>query len=455
MGKYFGTDGVRGIANDELTPHLAYKIGRAGAFVLEEHSNHKNTRTRVIIGTDTRISKDLLSASIAAGVMSVGADVIDVGVIPTPGIAYLTRKLGADAGIVISASHNPMEYNGIKFFGSEGLKLPDEIELEIEDYMDNMNLITQSNIGEEVGKSQCGIDYVKSYEDSLVECLREDLKGLNVTLDCAHGAAYKIGPEVFKRLGAHVHVINHTPNGININDEAGSTCTKGLSQAVLQNKSDIGLAFDGDADRLIAIDEEGNQIDGDKIMLICAKYLTEEGKLSQNKLVVTVMSNLGLHMAAKELGIEPEVTAVGDRYVLERMLEKGYSLGGEQSGHMIFLDYNTTGDGILSALMLSKILKKSGKKISQLAEIMEVMPQVLINAKVKNATKENYQTDEEIQKRIKELEKKMEGKGRVLIRHSGTEPLVRVMLEGEDQEQINTYARELADFIEEKLNATK
>lgn len=455
MGKYFGTDGVRGIANDELTPHLAYKIGRAGAFVLEEHSNHKNTRTRVIIGTDTRISKDLLSASIAAGVMSVGADVIDVGVIPTPGIAYLTRKLGADAGIVISASHNPMEYNGIKFFGSEGLKLPDEIELEIEDYMDNMNLITQSNIGEEVGKAQCGIDYVKSYEDSLVECLREDLKGLNVTLDCAHGAAYKIAPEVFRRLGAHVHVINHTPNGTNINDQAGSTCTKGLSQAVLQNKSDIGLAYDGDADRLIAIDEEGNQIDGDKIMLICAKYLKEEGKLSQNKLVVTVMSNLGLHMAAKELGIEPEVTAVGDRYVLERMLEKGYSLGGEQSGHMIFLDYNTTGDGILSALMLSKILKKSGMKISQLAEIMEVMPQVLINAKVKNETKENYQTDEEIQKRIKELEKKMEGKGRVLIRHSGTEPLVRVMLEGEDQEQINTYARELADFIEEKLNATK
>lgn len=455
MGKYFGTDGVRGIANDELTPHLAYKIGRAGAFVLEEHSNHKNTRTRVIIGTDTRISKDLLSASIAAGVMSVGADVIDVGVIPTPGIAYLTRKLGADAGIVISASHNPMEYNGIKFFGSEGLKLPDEIELEIEDYMDNMHLITQSNIGEEVGKAQCGIDYVKSYEDSLVECLREDLKGLNVTLDCAHGAAYKIAPEVFRRLGAHVHVINHTPNGTNINDQAGSTCTKGLSQAVLQNKSDIGLAYDGDADRLIAIDEEGNQIDGDKIMLICAKYLKEEGKLSQNKLVVTVMSNLGLHMAAKELGIEPEVTAVGDRYVLERMLEKGYSLGGEQSGHMIFLDYNTTGDGILSSLILSKILKKSGKKISELAEIMEVMPQVLINAKVKNETKENYQTDEEIQKRIKELEKKMEGKGRVLIRHSGTEPLVRVMLEGEDQEQINTYARELADFIEEKLNATK
>ena len=455
MGKYFGTDGVRGIANDELTPHLAYKIGRAGAFVLEEHSNHKNTRTRVIIGTDTRISKDLLSASIAAGVMSVGADVIDVGVIPTPGIAYLTRKLGADAGIVISASHNPMEYNGIKFFGSEGLKLPDEIELEIEDYMDNMHLITQSNIGEEVGKAQCGIDYVKSYEDSLVECLREDLKGLNVTLDCAHGAAYKIAPEVFRRLGSHVHVINHTPNGTNINDQAGSTCTKGLSQAVLQNKSDIGLAYDGDADRLIAIDEEGNQIDGDKIMLICAKYLKEEGKLSQNKLVVTVMSNLGLHMAAKELGIEPEVTTVGDRYVLERMLEKGYSLGGEQSGHMIFLDYNTTGDGILSSLILSKILKKSGKKISQLAEIMEVMPQVLINAKVKNETKENYQTDEEIQKRIKELEKKMEGKGRVLIRHSGTEPLVRVMLEGEDQEQINTYARELADFIEEKLNATK
>lgn len=451
MGKYFGTDGVRGVANVELTPQLAYKLGRAGAYVLQKHSKHENDKTKVFIGTDTRISKDLLSAALAAGAMSIGADVIDVGVIPTPGIAYLTKKHKADAGVVISASHNPMEYNGIKFFNSKGLKLDDDLELEIEDYIDNMALITEEVSHEQVGSMLPNKDYIDEYEDFLVSAVARGLQGLKVTLDCAHGAAYKIAPEVFERLGADLQVIHNEPTGTNINKDAGSTHTQGLSEAVIANGSDLGLAYDGDADRLIAIDEKGQPVDGDKIMLICAKHLKEKGMLRDNKLVVTVMSNLGLHMAAKDLGIEPEVTAVGDRYVLERMLEGDYSLGGEQSGHMIFIDYNTTGDGILSSLILAEILQESGKTISELATIMDILPQVLINAKVKNEHKLAYKTDPEILSRIADLEAKMDGKGRVLIRHSGTEPLVRVMLEGQDQDEITGYAKELSDFIESKL----
>ncbi len=452
MGKYFGTDGVRGIANDELTPHLAYKLGRAGAFVLQNHSNHQNTKTKVLIGTDTRISKDLLSSSIAAGIMSMGADVIDVGVIPTPGVAYLTKKYRADAGIVISASHNPMEFNGIKFFNAEGLKLPDEIELEIEEYIDNMGRIDHEVTGDAVGRFLPNDNYALCYEDFLVNSIDTNLTGLKITLDCANGAAFKLAPEVFKRLGADVDVINNIPDGTNINDKAGSTHIGGLSKAVLKNKSDLGLAYDGDADRLIAVDENGQQVDGDKIMLICAMHLKEKGMLKGNKLVITVMSNLGLSIAAKKLGIDLEVTTVGDRYVLERMLEGGYSLGGEQSGHMIFLDYNTTGDGILSSLIVAEIIKKSGKKLSELATIMEELPQILVNAKVSNEHKLIYQTDEEIKAEIADLEAIMDGKGRVLIRHSGTEPLVRVMLEGENLKEITRYARELAFLIERKSN---
>lgn len=451
MGKYFGTDGVRGVANVELTPQLAYNLGRAGAYVLHKHSKHQNDRIKVIIGTDTRISKDLLSAAIEAGAMSIGADVIDIGVIPTPGIAYLTKKHCADSGIVISASHNPMEYNGIKFFNSKGLKLDDDMELEIEEYLDNMALIDEEITHEKVGQKLPDNNYIEEYEDFLVSVVKDGLKGLKITLDCANGAAYKIAPEVFERLGAETKVINNKPTGTNINENAGSTHTQGLSEAVIANGSDLGLAYDGDADRLIAIDEKGNPVDGDKIMLICAKHLQSKNMLKDNKLVVTVMSNLGLHIASKELGIEPEVTAVGDRYVLERMLEGGYSLGGEQSGHMIFIDYNTTGDGILSSLILAEIIQNSDKKLSELATIMEILPQVLINARVKNETKLGYQTDPEIQSKIADLEAKMDGKGRVLIRHSGTEPLVRVMLEGQNQEEITGYAKELATFIEAKL----
>lgn len=452
MGKYFGTDGVRGVANVELTPQLAYKLGRAGAYVLQKHSDHKETRTKVIIGTDTRVSKDLLLMSLASGVMSVGGDIIDVGIMPTPAIAYLTRKHQADAGVVISASHNPMEYNGIKFFNSKGLKLDDALELEIEALIDDMDQMDSSVSHDSVGKILSSNNYSEEYINFLTEFQESDFTGLNITLDCANGASYRIAPEVFEKLGAKTFVINNKPDGCNINLNAGSTHPEGLSEAVLRNSSDIGLAYDGDADRLIAIDEKGNPVDGDCIMLICAKYLKERNLLKENTLVVTVMSNLGLHVAAKEMGVDVEVTAVGDRYVLEKMLEKNYSLGGEQSGHMIFLDHNTTGDGILSSLILAKIIKESGKKLSDLSKIMEVYPQVLINARVKNEKKLEYKTHPIIQQKIKRLEEKMVGKGRVLIRHSGTEPLVRVMLEGQNQEEITNYAQELSNLIEELLS---
>ena len=383
MGKYFGTDGVRGVANVELTPRLAYNLGRAGAFVLQRHSQHKGQKTKVIIGTDTRISKDLLSSALASGVMSVGGDVLDVGIVPTPAVAYLTKKHHADAGVVISASHNPMEYNGIKFFNSEGFKLDDEIELEIERYLDNMDLIEADCSHGKLGRYILNHHIENEYRDFLLGFQNMDFSGLNITLDCANGAAYKIAPDVFEHLGATVHTINAMPDGCNINFNAGSTHIEGLVESVKKNKSDLGLAYDGDADRLIAVDENGAEVDGDRIMIICARYLKERGLLKDDKLVVTVMSNLGLHVAARELGIGLEVTAVGDRYVLERMLEKGYSLGGEQSGHMIFLDYNTTGDGILSSLILADILKRSGKKLSELSQLMQIYPQVLINAKVK------------------------------------------------------------------------
>lgn len=453
MGKYFGTDGVRGVANVELTPQLAYSLGRAGAYVLNKHSKQSNERIKVIIGTDTRISKDILSCALAAGAMSIGADIVHVGVIPTPGVAYLTRKYGADAGVVISASHNPMQYNGIKFFNSRGLKLDDALELEIESYLDDMEQITQNASGEHIGKMISGEEWLHEYEDFLVQSIPEGLSGLRVTLDCAYGAAYQIAPRVFERLGAEVHTIHHEPNGTNINHNAGSTDTKMLQEAVRKNGSDLGLAYDGDADRLIAIDEQGCPVDGDQIMLICADALKKRGQLAKDTLVVTVMSNLGLHLASQKLGIVPEVTAVGDRYVLERMLAGGYVLGGEQSGHMIFMDYNTTGDGILSSLILAQIVRHEQRTLSSMAAIMDILPQVLINARVKNERKLEYQTDPQILEQIAQLEQKMEGRGRVLIRHSGTEPLVRVMLEGADQSEITEYAQSLVKFIEQRLGS--
>ncbi|MGL5439438.1 MAG: phosphoglucosamine mutase [Filifactoraceae bacterium] len=450
MRKYFGTDGVRGIANSELTSSLAYRLGRYGAYVLSKHSD-ENKRLKAVIGTDTRVSKDMLKSALAAGIMSVGVDVIDLGIIPTPAVAYLTRELKADLGIVISASHNPMEYNGIKFFDATGFKLPDEVELEIEEYIDNgdedLPIKTHENVGLLVECSNAKERYV----DYLVEEIKDNFIGMNITLDCANGAAYEVAPMAFRRLGATVNILSAYPNGTNINYNCGSTHLSNLQKAVVENESIIGLAFDGDADRMLAVDENGVAVDGDKIMLIMAKFLKEREKLKDNKLVVTVMSNIGLHIAAKEQGIELEVTSVGDRYVLEKMLEKNLSIGGEQSGHTILLDYNTTGDGLLAALLLTSVLKSEFKSMSELAEIMDIYPQILINAKVQPKYKNEYMNNPKISEMIDSIEEEMHGQGRVLIRPSGTEPLVRVMLEGKEQEKIKVLAEKLAKLIEEEL----
>ena len=447
MRKYFGTDGVRGVANKELTCDLAYKLGRAGGYVL----TNNEYKVKVVVGKDTRQSGDMLEAALIAGLMSVGCDVITVGVIPTPGVAYLTRKYGAECGVVISASHNPMEDNGIKFFNKDGFKLDDEIELKIEEYIDNMEKIAYNPIGNEVGvrihkhtAAQDYVDYLKSIVDT-------DLTGLKVVLDCANGAAYKVAPEVFRELGAEVIAMNVTPDGENINHKCGSTHPEGLQKAVVEHNADLGLAYDGDADRLIAVDETGTIVDGDHIMILGAVYLKKQNKLANDTLVVTTMSNIGLHVAAKEYGIDLAITDVGDRYVIEEMKKSGHNLGGEQSGHMIFLDYNTTGDGTLSSLIVSKIVKEEGKTLSEQSALMTTYPQVLINVDVRNEVKNKFMENDEIRTEIEKLEKLMAGTGRVLIRPSGTQPLVRVMLEGKDEGQIRELAQGLADLIKEKL----
>ena len=394
----------------------------------------------------------MLEAALIAGLMSVGCDVITVGVIPTPGVAYLTRKYGAECGVVISASHNPMEDNGIKFFNKDGFKLDDEIELKIEEYIDNMEKIAYNPIGNEVGvrihkhtAAQDYVDYLKSIVDT-------DLTGLKVVLDCANGAAYKVAPEVFRELGAEVIAMNVTPDGENINHKCGSTHPEGLQKAVVEHNADLGLAYDGDADRLIAVDETGTIVDGDHIMILGAVYLKKQNKLANDTLVVTTMSNIGLHVAAKEYGIDLAITDVGDRYVIEEMKKSGHNLGGEQSGHMIFLDYNTTGDGTLSSLIVSKIVKEDGKTLSEQSALMTTYPQVLINVDVRNEVKNKFMENDEIRTEIEKLEKLMAGTGRVLIRPSGTQPLVRVMLEGKDEGQIRELAQELADLIKAKLS---
>lgn len=448
MRKYFGTDGVRGIANTELTCDLAYKLGRAGGYVLAQGKE----KVKVIVGKDTRVSGDMLESALTAGLMSVGCDVITVGVIPTPGVAYLTKKYNADCGVVISASHNPVEYNGIKFFNKDGYKLDDELELNIEEYIDNIEKVDYHPVGENVGKKIHQYDAQRDYIDYLKSIINVDFKGLKIVLDCANGAAYKVAPIVFDELGASVVTINSEPDGNNINDKCGSTHPQSLQEAVLAHKADLGLAYDGDADRLIAVDENGNIVDGDHIMILSAIYLKKKNKLAQNTLVVTVMSNIGLTIAAKEHGIKLATTAVGDRYVLEEMKNSGYNLGGEQSGHMIFLDYNTTGDGVLSSLVLAQIVLEEEKKISDLAAVMTQYPQVLVNARIKNENKNRYMEYPEIKSEIERIEKLLDGCGRVLIRPSGTEPLVRVMLEGKEEGQIKELATNLANLIQEKLS---
>jgi len=448
MGRLFGTDGVRGIANLELTADLAFYLGQAGAYVLTAETKHV---PKIIVGMDTRISGDMLESSLVAGICSVGAEAICVGVIPTPAISYLTRFYKADAGIVISASHNPYEFNGIKFFDSKGYKLPDAMEDRIESIILDKSEDIPKPTGKTIGIKSTNESALDDYIDFIKSTIDCDLKGLKVAIDCANGAAYKAAPIALFDLGADVSVIHNEPNGININFGCGSTHLSDLKKFVLETGADIGLAFDGDADRVLVVDQNGNLVDGDQIMTIIGVSLKQKGSLAKNAIVATVMSNLGLDMMGKSEEIEIVKTKVGDRYVLEEMLDKGYNLGGEQSGHIIFLDHNTTGDGLLTAVQLLKILKTSGKKVSELASKMQVFPQVLKNAKICNEKKYTYMEDTEIAKLCVSLEREFHGEGRVLIRPSGTEPLVRVMIEGKDQEYITTKAVELVKLIEERL----
>ncbi len=447
MSRMFGTDGVRGIANTELTADLAYALGRAGAFVLTE-GTHK---PKILVAKDTRISGDMLEAALVAGILSVGAEAVILGVVPTPAVAHLTRQYKADAGVMISASHNPVEYNGIKFFDGRGYKLSDELEDQIQSVIESNFEGVPSPVGGAVGRSYTEETALREYIDYAMSTIKTDLKGLRVALDCANGAAYKAAVKAFRALGATVYVINDNPDGNNINENCGSTHMEELMDYVVRKKCDIGFAFDGDADRCLAVDEKGNMINGDFLLTICAKALKESGKLKDDTLVVTVMSNLGLDIAAKREGINLVKTKVGDRYVLEEMLKENYILGGEQSGHIIFLDHNTTGDGLVTALQIAAILKESGKSFSELAGIMKELPQVLVNAKVPNEKKNIYLEDAEIIEAINAVEAKLNGVGRVLIRPSGTEPLVRVMLEGENQEEINEMANSLVDLILSKI----
>lgn len=449
MGRLFGTDGVRGVANKELTPELAFNLGKAGAFVLKS----KNDRPKVIIGKDTRISGDMLENALTAGILAVGGDVIKVGVITTPAVAFLAKHYEADAGIVISASHNPYEYNGIKFFNGEGYKLADLLEEKIEDIIIS-NVDVNSHItGEHIGTC---IDASENADELYIEHLLSTvdyrLDGMNIVLDCANGASYEIAPKVYRALGANVTVIGNEPNGININDGCGSTHPEMLAEKVKELKADIGLAYDGDADRLIVVDEKGQIIDGDRVIAICARILKEQGRLAENKVTITVMSNIGFHKAMKESDIDVEVTGVGDRYVLESMLETGCVIGGEQSGHIIFREYATTGDGILSSLQFMDAIKDSKKPLSEMAEEIEIFPQVLVNARINNDYKKTYMKDAEVAAMISDIEAQLAGNGRVLIRPSGTEPLVRVMLEGDDTDELNVLAHKLADLLEAKFN---
>lgn len=448
MSRLFGTDGVRGIANSELTPELAFELGKAGAYVLSKETE----KPLILIGMDTRISGDMLESAISAGIQAVGGDVIRVGVVPTPAVAFLVKYYNADAGVMISASHNPFEYNGIKFFNRDGFKLDDSVEDEIEDIIVRHVDVNSHITGEKLGRSQQAEENsVEIYSGFLKAAADIDLGGRKIVLDCANGAAYQVAEKVYRELGAKTVVIADKPNGININLNCGSTHTENLQKVVLEENAFMGMAFDGDADRLIAVDEKGNVIDGDRLICIAAGLLQKKGKLSGNVVTTTVMSNLGLHKYLEKLDIKVDVTDVGDRYVLERMRKTGCSVGGEQSGHIIFLDYTTTGDGILSSLQVLKAIIESGKTASELAEEIEIFPQVLVNAKVKNENKEVFHKDDEVIAKIAEVEKKLAGEGRVLIRPSGTEPLVRVMIEGADSARILAMAEELSDLISSKF----
>ncbi|HER2406232.1 TPA: phosphoglucosamine mutase [Streptococcus pyogenes] len=447
MGKYFGTDGVRGEANVELTPELAFQLGRFGGYVL---SQHETERPKVFVARDTRISGEMLESALIAGLLSVGIEVYKLGVLATPGVSYLVRTEKASAGVMISASHNPALDNGIKFFGNDGFKLADDQELEIEALLDAPEDTLPRPSAEGLGTL---VDYpegLRKYEKFLVTT-GTDLSGMTVALDTANGAASVSARDVFLDLNAEIAVIGEKPNGLNINDGVGSTHPEQLQELVKETGADLGLAFDGDSDRLIAVDETGEIVDGDRIMFIIGKYLSEKGLLAHNTIVTTVMSNLGFHKALDKQGINKSITAVGDRYVVEEMRSSGYNLGGEQSGHVIIMDYNTTGDGQLTAIQLAKVMKETGKSLSELAAEVTIYPQKLVNIRVENSMKDRAMEVPAIANIIAKMEDEMAGNGRILVRPSGTEPLLRVMAEAPTDAEVDYYVDTIADVVRTEI----
>ncbi|TDX50944.1 phosphoglucosamine mutase [Orenia marismortui] len=445
MGDLFGTDGVRGEANQYLTAELAFKIAKAGSYYLSQ----KEESPKILIGKDTRQSGDMLEAALIAGITSLGIDVVKVGVVPTPAVAYLTKTKDVNAGIMISASHNPVEDNGIKFFNKDGFKLSDDQEEEIEDIIfDSLDKISLPS-GDKVGKVKFIHDGLADYINHIKSTVDNNFSGLKVVVDCANGAAFKAAPQVLEELGAEVIAIHNNPTGLNINVNCGSTNPEVIKKAVLNYEADLGIAHDGDADRLIAVDEKGNLVDGDYILAICGRQLIRERRLTDNTIVATKYSNLGLHQVMNELNGQVSVVNNGDRYVLAEMKEKNYILGGEKSGHIIFLDYNTTGDGILTALQLIDIIKKTGKNLSELRQEMIAFPQLLVNIEVED---KNWESNKNIDSILKESEKVLGDNGRIFVRASGTEPLIRVMVEGEGEEEIEELANNVAKVIRTELN---
>ncbi|WP_107840225.1 phosphoglucosamine mutase [Metasolibacillus meyeri] len=446
MGKYFGTDGIRGVANSELTPELAFKLGRAGGYVLTKDTEN---RPKVLIGRDTRISGEMLEGALVAGLLSIGVEVMRLGVISTPGVAYLTRVMNADAGVMISASHNPVADNGIKFFGSDGFKLSDAQEEEIESLLDAPEDILPRPVGANIGSVNDYFEGGQKYISYLKQTVEDEFVNIHVALDCAHGATSSLATHLFADLEADISTMGSSPNGLNINDGVGSTHPEKLAEFVVERGADIGLAFDGDGDRLIAVDEKGQIVDGDQIMFIIGKYLNAKGRLKKSTIVSTVMSNMGFYKALREHMMESVQTAVGDRYVVEEMRANDYNFGGEQSGHIVFLDFNTTGDGLLTAIQLVNIMKMTGKRLSELASDMTIFPQRLVNIRVTD--KHAVTTNEKVAAVITEVESAMQGNGRVLVRPSGTEPLVRVMVEAATEDDCTTYVEKIAEVVRAEM----
>ncbi len=449
MGKYFGTDGVRGVANSELTPELAFKLGRFGGYVLTKHAE----KPKVLIGRDTRISGHMFEGALVAGLLSIGAEVMRLGVISTPGVAYLTKALSAEAGVMISASHNPVADNGIKFFGPDGFKLTDDQETEIEALLDLEKDELPRPVGGDLGRVNDYFEGGQKYIQYLKQSVDDEFSGIHIALDCAHGATSSLATQLFADLDADISTMGSSPNGLNINDGVGSTHPESLADFVLEKGADVGLAFDGDGDRIIAVDEKGSIVDGDQIMYICAKHLKEQNRLKHGTVVSTVMSNLGFYKGLEEHDILSKQTAVGDRYVVEEMKKGGYNLGGEQSGHIIFLDYNTTGDGLLTGLQLVNIMNKTKKPLSQLASEMKKYPQKLVNVRVTD--KHGVTANAKVQEVIRAVESEMNGNGRILVRPSGTEPLVRVMAEAPTAEECTSYVDRIVAVVQAEMGLTE